>query len=598
MTEYVPPLADIRFALYAQAELSEVARLPGYGDATPELVDSVLDEAGRLAAEVLAPLNHSGDREGCRYDNGVVRSPAGFAEAYARFVEGAWGGLPFDPAHGGQGLPWTLATAVQELWNSANLSFALAPLLTQGGVELLEIHGTPAQQRLFLPKLVTGEWAGTMNLTEPQAGSDVGALKTRAVREGAHYRITGQKIFITWGEHDCAENIVHMVLARLPGAPEGTKGISLFIVPKFLVNEDGSLGARNDLRCVSIESKLGIHAAPTCVMAYGDSEGAIGYLIGRENEGMACMFTMMNNARLGVGVQGLAVAARAYQGARAYARERIQGRAIGSDDTRPVAILQHPDVRRMLTTMRARVEAMRALAYLAAAALDRAKHAPDPAARARAQARLDLLIPVVKSWLTDGGCEVASTALQVHGGMGFIEETGAAQHYRDARITPIYEGTNGIQALDLVSRKLLRDEGAAAHDLFGEIRGELGKLETHPDGRVAGLCGDLGAALKTLESATDWVLQAGAGDLRRAAAAATPYQSALGFLLGGWLLARGAAAAAHRLAEGEAPNAALLEGKIATARVYVDNILPRAAAEAAAATRGADSTLALGDDQL
>jgi len=444
---------------------------------------------------------------------------------------------------------------------------------------------------------VTGEWTGTMNLTEPQAGSDVGALKTRAVRQGAHYRITGQKIFITWGEHDCAENIIHMVLARLPGAPAGTKGISLFIVPKFLVKDDGSLGARNDLRCVSLESKLGIHASPTCLMAYGDSEGAIGYLVGRENEGMACMFTMMNNARLGVGVQGLAVAERAYQGARTYARDRLQGRAIDGDDPKPVAILQHPDVRRMLTTMRARIEAMRALAYVAAADLDRAKRAPDAAARSRAQARVDLLTPLVKSWLTDGGCEVASTALQVHGGMGFIEETGAAQHYRDARITPIYEGTNGIQALDLIGRKLLRDRGAAARDLFAEIRSSLTELETASDARVSALCDGLGAALKTLEEATDWMLQTGARDLRRAAAGATPYQSALSTLLGGWLLARGAAAAAARLS-GDAPDASFLSGKIATARVYVDNILPRAAADAAAATGGAESTLALTDDQL
>jgi len=597
MTDYLPPLADIRFALETQAGLSDLARLPGYGEASADLVGSVLEEAGRLAAEVLAPLNQSGDREGSRYDNGVVRTPAGFREAYARFVAGGWGGLPFDPAHGGQGLPWTLAIAVQELWNSANLSFALCPLLTQGAVELLEVHGSPQQQRLFLPRLVTGEWTGTMNLTEPQAGSDVGALKTRAVRDGAHYRITGQKVFITWGEHDCAENVVHMVLARLPGAPAGSKGISLFLVPKFLVRDDGSLGARNDLRCVSLESKLGIHASPTCVMAYGDSDGAIGYLVGRENEGMACMFTMMNNARLGVGVQGLAVAERAYQGARAYARERVQGRAIEAKDPAPVAILQHPDVRRMLTVMRARIEAMRALAYVAAAALDRAKRAPDAAARARAQARLDLLTPVVKSWLTDGGCEVASTALQVHGGMGYIEETGAAQHYRDARITPIYEGTNGIQALDLLGRKLLRDKGVAMRELLSEIGDDLSALETAADARVAGLRDGLDAALAALREATEWMLRTGARDLRRAAAGATPYQQALGTLLGGWQLARGAAAAA-RLLENEAPDAAFLNGKIETARVYADNILPRAAADAVAATRGAESTLALSDEQL
>ncbi|MFQ5773980.1 MAG: acyl-CoA dehydrogenase [Kiloniellaceae bacterium] len=601
MIEYTAPIADMRFVLDELAGLDEIARLPGYEEATPDLVEAVLSEAGRLASEVLAPLNRSGDREGSVYENGVVRTPRGFPEAYARFVEGGWGSLPFDPDYGGQGLPWALATAVQEMWNAANLSFALAPLLTQGAVELLQAHGSPAQKRTYLPKLIAGEWTGTMNLTEPQAGSDVGAIQTRAVRDGDRYLITGQKIFITWGEHDCARNIVHMVLARTPDAPAGTKGLSLFIVPKVLVKEDGGLGHRNDLRCVSLEHKLGIHASPTCVMAYGDSGGAVGLLVGEENRGMEYMFTMMNNARLSVGVQGLAVAERAYQKALGYARERVQSRPVEAREGRAVPIIRHPDVRRMLMTMKAANEAMRALAYTAAAALDRAKRHPDAGVRAQAQARADLLIPVVKAWLTDCGCEVASLGVQVHGGMGFIEEAGAAQYYRDARITPIYEGTNGIQALDLLSRKLLRDKGAAAKALFAEMRATLGAPEAAGANDLNPIREAAAQGVRSLAAATEWLLEAGAGDLRRAAAGASPYLRLFGTVAGGWLLARGAAAARRRLAEadtGGAAERAFLEAKIGTARFYADNILPRAAAEAAAVMRGADSTLALDEAQF
>ena len=587
MSAYNAPIEDMRFALKELAGLPEIAALPGYEDATPDLVGAVLEEAGRLARDVLAPLNHTGDREGATFENGVVRTPAGFPEAYNQYVEGGWGSLPFDPAFGGQGLPWTVATAVQEMWNSANMSFALAPLLTQGAVELLQTHGSEQQKTLYLPHLISGRWSGTMNLTEPQAGSDVGALKTRAEPAGDHYLITGQKIYITWGEHDCAENILHMVLARLPDAPSGTRGISLFLVPKFLVKPDGSLGERNDLRCVSLEHKLGIHASPTAVMAYGDSEGAVGYLVGPENQGMECMFTMMNNARLSVGVQGLAIGERAYQQARAFAQERIQSRAIDVPEGPGVPIVQHPDVRRMLLTMKALNEAMRGLAYSAAAELDRARHHPEAAARAAAQARIDLLTPVVKAWLTDCGCEIASLGMQVHGGMGFIEETGAAQHYRDARILPIYEGTNGIQALDLLTRKLLRDKGAAATALFENIRSDLDSQET-PEARAAL------DALGELATATRWLLEAGAADLRRAAAVATPYLRLFGLVAGGWLMARSSIAARRLLEDGEAaPGRAFLEAKTQTARFYADNILPRAAAEAVAVTRGADSTLAL-----
>jgi alkylation response protein AidB-like acyl-CoA dehydrogenase len=580
---YAAPIGEMRVTLDAIAELPQIARLPGYEEATPDLVAAILEEAGKLAGDVIAPLNHSGDREGSVFENGVVRTPEGFQDAYRRFVEGGWNGLPFDPDFGGQGLPWSLATAVQEMWQAANLSFGLCPLLTAGAVELLQAHGSDQQKTDYLAKLISGEWTGTMNLTEPQAGSDVGALKTRAQRNGDHYLVTGQKIFITYGEHDLADNIVHMVLARLPDAPAGTRGISLFLVPKFVVNEDGSLGQHNDLRCVSLEHKLGIKASPTAVMSYGDSGGAVGYLVGEENQGMACMFTMMNNARLAVGVQGLALAERAYQQARAYAFERVQSRALDGG-REAVKIIRHPDVRRMLATMKARSEAARALAYWAAAALDRAKAEPDETRRAAAQARLDLLIPITKAWCTDIACEVSSLGVQVHGGMGFIEETGAAQYYRDARILPIYEGTNGIQALDLLTRKLLRDEGAAMTLLIHELRAGLPEL---PELRAP-----LAAAIEALDRATAWLLEEGAKKVVSGAAGATPYLALCGSVLGGWLLARSAVEAARQ------DNATFAAAKLKTARFYAENLLGETSGLAGAVIRGADSTLAFADEDF
>ena len=585
---YAAPLAEMRFALNAVADLPEIATLPGYEEATPDLVDAILEEAGKLAGEVLAPLNHPGDREASVFENGVVRTPHGFREAYGQFVEGGWNALPFDPDYGGQGLPWTLASAVQEIWHAANLSFGICPLLTAGAVELLQAHGNDDQKETYLPKMISGEWAGTMNLTEPQAGSDVGALRTRAERNGDHYLITGQKIYITYGEHDFTENIVHMVLARLPDAPPGTKGISLFLVPKVLVNDDGSLGPRNDLRCVSIERKLGIKASPTAVMAYGDSGGAIGYLIGKENEGMACMFTMMNNARLAVGIQGVAVAERAYQQARAYAFDRVQSRPIEGGNG-PAAIVRHPDVRRMLATMKAKTEAARALTYWAAAALDRAKREPDAERRAAQQALIDLLIPVTKSWCTDVGCDVASLGVQVHGGMGFVEETGAAQHFRDARILPIYEGTNGIQAIDLFTRKLLRDKGAAMTQLLMEMRAGLPAVNGNSD--LSALRAPLAKSLEALDRATDWMLEEGGKDLTRGAASASVFQDLFGVVLGGWLLAKAA-----QQNGGNDPST--LAGKIKTARFYAENLLGEAAGLADAVTGGADSTLAFDDEDF
>ncbi|MGC2411403.1 MAG: acyl-CoA dehydrogenase family protein, partial [Stellaceae bacterium] len=500
---YAAPVTEMRFVIDTLAPLDGGAA---------DVANAILDEAAKFAAAELDPLNQPADRIGSVLENGVVRTPPGFREAYRRYVEAGWMGLQCDPAHGGQGLPMSLAAPVVEMWNSACMSWALCPLLNFGAIELLQAHGSPEQQRLYLKKLVSGEWTGTMNLTEPQAGSDLGALRTRAVRSsderwGEHYRISGQKIFITYGEHDLSDNIIHMVLARTPDAPPGSRGISLFLVPKFLPDAAGNPGERNDLRALRLEEKLGIHASPTCVMSYGDGEGAVGWRIGEENRGLECMFTMMNSERLLVGVQGVAIAERAYQQAREYARTRVQGRPVGmSRGATTPPIIHHPDIRRMLLTMRAGIEAMRALTYLAAAAIDASRGAIDDEARFRAGRRADLLIPVVKAWCTDLGVEIASMGVQVHGGMGYIEETGAAQYLRDARIAPIYEGTNGIQANDLVGRKLGRDGGEAARALFAEIRGALPELAGESE--LESMHHALAEGLAALERATEYLVAA------------------------------------------------------------------------------------------
>ena len=579
MTDYAAPVRDMSFVIEELIGLDTVASLPGLDWVTGDLVRAVLAEAGKFGAEVLAPLNRVGDVEGCELKNGVVTTPEGFADAYRQFTAGGWNGTVAAPDHGGQGMPWLVATAIGEIWESANLAFSLCPMLTQSAIWALSVHGSPEQKDIWLPRLVSGEWSGTMNLTEPHAGSDVGALRTRAARDGDRYRIKGQKIFITWGEHDMAQNIVHTVLARVEGAPEGTRGISLFIVPKFLVNADGSLGARNDLRCAALEHKLGIHASPTAVMSYGDDDGAIGYLVGEENRGMEYMFTMMNNARLAVGREGLAMAERAFQQARDYAAGRVQGRAIADPAAGPVAIVKHPDVRRMLMTMKAEIEAMRALSYAVAAELDMALRHEDPETRARRQARVDLLVPVVKAWCSDTGVAVASEAVQVHGGAGFIEETGAAQHYRDSRIAPIYEGTNGIQALDLVRRKILGDRGAALEDLTAEMDAlarEKGSDATAP------ILDALAGALAELREATEWLLAD--RPAATAAAAATPYLALLGTVAGGWLLARSAAIADARSGDADP----FYRAKVETARFYAECVLPRAASLKRAAIGGAE----------
>ncbi|HLY58024.1 MAG TPA: acyl-CoA dehydrogenase family protein [Stellaceae bacterium] len=505
MTVYDPPLATIRATLNAMAP--GIAELPGCEAADPETVGAVFEEAARFAREVLAPLNAVGDKAPSRLENGVVRTPPGTQAAYRGFVEGGWNSLPFPEQWGGQALPATVAIAVGEMWNSADLAFSLCPLLTAAAVEALDRHGSPEQQRIYLPHLVSGNWTGTMNLTEPQAGSDVGAVRTRAEPDGDRWRITGQKIFITYGDHDLAENVIHLVLARTPGAPAGTRGISMFLVPKFLPDAEGRPGERNDLRVVSLEHKLGIHASPTAVMSYGDNGGAIGFLVGAENRGMENMFTMMNTARLHVGLQGIALSERAYQAARDYARNRVQGRPLVAAGEGPHPIVWHPDVRRMLLQMKSTTEAARGLAYYAAGQADRAHHAPDETARQAAQLRLDLLIPLVKAWGTDLAVENSSLAMQIHGGMGFIEETGAAQHYRDARITPIYEGTNGIQAIDLVTRKLGANGGASVWALLAELDQTVKQVEGLNDPAFGTTGQKLRDALGALERASRWLLE-------------------------------------------------------------------------------------------
>ena len=594
---YTAPLADMRFALREVAGLSGVAALPGYEHATDDTIDAVLEEAAKLAGNGLAPLNREGDKVGAKLENGVVRTAPGFAAIYKEFVEGGWNSLPFDPEFGGQGMPWLLATTVQEMWQAANMGFGLVLLLNQGAIDAIHHHGSDAQKATYLPKMISGEWTGTMNLTEPQAGSDLGQLKSRAVKTGDHYLVTGQKIFITYGEHDMAENIVHLVLARTPDAPAGVRGISLFIVPKYLANEDGTPGKRNDLRCVSLEHKLGIHASPTCVMSFGDDGGAVGYLVGEEGRGLSYMFTMMNNARLSVGIQGLAIAERAYQQAAAFARSRVQSKDDGSAAPASVSIVHHADVRRMLMSMRAQIEAMRALGYYTAAGIDGAIKQPDKAAARRIQDRVDLLIPIVKAWFTDLGNEIASTGVQIHGGMGFVEETGAAQHLRDARILPIYEGTNGIQARDLVGRKVAKDGGETMLALVAEMRATAEEMKAAPGDDLEAIRTGLEAAADALEDATQWVAQSVKAELVNALAGSVPFLRLAGTALGGWLLARGALVAQTRLGQRDG-DPAFLEAKLVTARFYAEVILPPALAELGPLKAAGRTVFVLSEEQF
>jgi alkylation response protein AidB-like acyl-CoA dehydrogenase len=593
MSAYVAPLKDMRFAMNELAGLAEVAKLPGCEEATADTVDAILEEAAKFTTEVLDPLNQTGDREGSVWKDGKVATPKGFKEAYRQYVEGGWSGLPLPAEWGGQGLPKLVATAVDEMLAASNLSFSLCPLLTQGAIEALLLSGSEALKKTFLPKMVEGAWTGTMNLTEPQAGSDLSLVRTKAVREGDHYRISGQKIFITYGEHDLTENIVHLVLARTPDAPEGVKGISLFVVPKFIVKADGTLGERNAAQCASIEHKLGIHASPTAVMVF---DNAVGYLVGEENKGLAYMFIMMNAARFGVGLEGVAISERAFQRALAYAAERMQGRDIaGSGGTVP--ILRHPDVRRMLMLMKSQTEAMRALAYVVAAAMDTAERHPDKELRARNQAFVDLMIPVVKGWSTETSIEIASLGVQVHGGMGFVEETGAAQHLRDARITTIYEGTTGIQANDLIGRKIAREGGATVKGWLEHLRKFDGELTKSKNADIQALRARLASGAQAVDEAVNWLLASFGQDVRAASAGSVPFLKLMGIVAGGWQLARAASIAEARLAEGSA-DMAFLKAKIATARFFGDHVLVQAPALKDTVVAGGPAAMALADEQF
>jgi alkylation response protein AidB-like acyl-CoA dehydrogenase len=589
MSAYQAPLKDMRFVLNELAGLEEVAKLPGYEEASPDTVDAILEEASKFSSEVLDPINQSGDREGSVWADGAVRTPEGFRQAYEQFCQGGWNALPFEAQWGGQGLPKLVATPVQEMWKSANLSFSLCPLLTQGAIEALLLSGSDGLKAAYLPKMVEGRWTGTMNLTEPQAGSDLSLVRTRAEPEGDHYRISGQKIFITYGEHDFSENIVHLVLARTPGAPEGTKGISLFVVPKFVPNEDGTPGKRNAAKCASIEHKLGIHASPTAVMVY---DKALGYLVGEENRGLEYMFVMMNAARFAVGLEGVAIAERAFQRALAFAKERLQGRDLLKGG-KAVPIIRHPDVRRMLMLMKAQAEGMRALAYTTAAAMDFAHKHPDSAARKRHQAFVDLMIPVVKGWCTETGIEIASLGVQVHGGMGFVEETGAAQYLRDARITTIYEGTTGIQAMDLVGRKIARDGGATAQAWLESLKAFDTELAKSGNPDIRQLRAQLGAGAAAVSDGIRFVVET--KDPRAAFAGAVPFLKLMGVVAGGWQMARAALAAEKKLADGDR---SFLEAKIATARFYGDHVLVQAPALRDTVVQGAAGVMALSEEQF
>jgi 3-(methylthio)propanoyl-CoA dehydrogenase len=600
MSTYLAPLADIQFVLTELAGQEQVAQLPGFEEATPDVVTAILEEASKFATTVLAPLNVVGDREGSkRLDDGSVQTPPGFKEAYRQFCETGWSGLTKSTEFGGQGLPILIGTAVEEMWHASNLAFNLCAMLTQGAIESIELAGSRELKEKFLPKMVAGTWAGTMNLTEPQAGSDLAAVRTKAVPQAdGTYKLQGQKIFITYGEQDFTENIIHLVLARTPDAPEGVKGISLFVVPKVLVNADGSLGARNDVLCTSLEHKLGIHASPTAVLAYGDHGGAVGYIVGEENRGLEYMFIMMNLARFSVGLEGVGIAERAYQRAVAFARERVQGKPVGTEKGAKTApIIDHPDIRRMLMTMRANVEAMRAVAYVTGAAMDNANHHPDPAARKRHQAFVDFMIPIVKGCSTETAQQVASLGIQVHGGMGFIEETGAAQHYRDARIITIYEGTTGIQANDLIGRKTARDGGAVARVIAGEIEKTAVALSRHADANLKDIGARLAEAMAAARKAVDWVVPAYGTNTRAAHAGAVPYLELWGIVTGGWQMGRAALVAAQHLAKGTG-DARFMTAKIQTARFYADCVLPRATGLARTITEGGDSVLAVAAEQF
>jgi len=591
MTDYTPPLKDMLFNIHELSGLKRVLQLEHYADFDTDVVDQVVEEASKFAAEVLSPINIPGDQVGCKHvDNGVVAAP-GFAEAFEQFVGNGWQSLDVSPEYDGMGMPGIAAVAAAESWHSACLSFALCPMLTSGAISAIVAHGSAELRNTYLPKMASGVWTGTMNLTEPQAGSDLAVVTSKAVPEGDHYRISGSKIFITWGDQEFSENIIHLVLARLPDAPQGVRGISLFLVPKFLVNDDGSIGERNDVRVPGIEHKLGIHASPTCVMAFGENDGAIAYLVGEENKGLAGMFTMMNQARIDVGVQGVAISERAYQLARSYALERKQGKAPGVKGS--ATIIHHPDVRRMLLVMKSQIEAMRAAAYYIAGIRDLTDHSDDEAEQSAAGNRLGLLTPVIKAWMTEVAQELTSLGVQVQGGMGFVEETGAAQHMRDARVLPIYEGTTGIQALDFVGRKILADEGRSIGVLLAEMTALDAELAG--DERLAEIRAALTDGVEQLQSATSWLLEQGPLNPNTAGSASVNMLMLTGMVVGGWQMALAALAITKGAASDDR---AFADAKLVTARFYGQHILPRASGFAAAAMAGADAVMALAEESF
>ena len=564
---YSAPTKQMQFLLDHVVGMADVAALPGYEDATPDIVSAILEEAGKFAGEVLAPLNWDGDQQGAKWSEEGVTTPDGWKEAYGQFSEAGWNSLAFNQEFGGQGMPGLLSAAVQEMWHSSNMAFGLCPLLTQGAVHAIETHASDELKQAYLEKMITGEWTGTMNLTEPQAGSDLAAVRATAEPKGDHFLIRGQKIFITYGDHEMTDNIVHLVLARTPDAPAGVKGISLFVVPKFMLNDDGSPGARNDARCVSIEHKLGIHASPTCVMSFGDQEGAVGYLVGEENRGLMYMFTMMNEARLAVGIEGYAMAEMAYQRALAFARDRKQGPVLLGKDDAEQGIVNHPDVRRMLMTMRSQVEAARVMAYDCAAAFDFASHHPDEDTRAKFQRRGELLTPIVKGWSTEVGVELCSLGMQIHGGMGFIEETGAAQYLRDCRITPIYEGTTGIQANDLLGRKTQYDGGKGVDELLADMRATHEALSSAEHSFMQTVLADV---VDMISSVKQMLVEE--NNPAVAAAAASDYLMMMGYATGTWAMARIVLASGNL---DDKDHAAL---QMALAKFYCDKIAPHARA--------------------
>jgi len=599
---YRAPVKDMMFDMVELARLEAIAQMPGFEDANVQTAQAVLEECAKLNENVIAPLNWEGDKAPSFLKDGCVTTTVGFKDAFRQFAQGGWQGLQHPSEFGGQGLPKTIGAACGEILNSANLSFALCPLLTDGAIEALLTAGSPEQQATYIPRMVDGTWTGTMNLTEPQAGSDLSLVRTRAeLQPDGSYRIFGTKIYITYGEHDMAENIVHLVLARVQGAPESVKGISLFIVPKFLVNADGTLGARNDVQCVSIEHKLGIKASPTAVLQYGDGTaavcengagpGAVGYLVGQENRGLEYMFIMMNAARFAVGVQGIAISERAYQKAVQYARDRVQSRPVDGSMNTAAPIIHHPDVKRMLLTMRAVTEGCRTLALVAAAAYDAAHAHPEAAVRAQNQAFYEFMVPLVKGYSTEMSLEVTSLGVQVHGGMGFIEETGAAQYYRDAKILTIYEGTTAIQANDLVGRKTVRDGGAAARGLAAQIEATEAELAARDSLNARAVRARLGAARKAFQDVVDFVVGQSKGNPNAVFAGSVPYLMLAGNLMAGWQMARALMVAEDRLAAGE--DAEFMKAKISTCRVYADHVLSRAPGLRDAIVEGSEGVTAM-----